>query len=105
MFRLTFHLWKVKVQIENEKLYKKEWYKKNSEKIKQRQAERYDPAVRREKYEQQKESQAKISKRILEEENASSDIDEEASGIFSQARNIFCSFYVYKIHETFSSEV
>ena len=37
-----------------EKSYKKEWYKKNSEKIKKRKAEAYDPSKREKQYQKLK---------------------------------------------------
>lgn len=49
-----------------EETYKKEWYQKNSEKIKKERKECYDPAKRKEIYEQKKLNKEKMIKKICE---------------------------------------
>ena len=49
-------------RINKEKLYKKKWYQKNSDKIKQK----YDPKQRKEKHEKATEWKAKMHKKIVE---------------------------------------
>ena len=46
--------------VDSKKHYKKEWYKKNAERIKKC----YDPAKRREKYQKEKEVKAKIKEKF-----------------------------------------
>ena len=61
---------------EDKKLYSSRWYKNNSEKVKKKQAESYDPDKRRAKYLKAKELDDKIEKRIAER-NDSDDLAED----------------------------
>ena len=49
-----------------EREYKKKWYKDNSERIKKKQADSYDPVERRKKYEVKKLNKAKLIKKVCE---------------------------------------
>lgn len=60
-----------------EREYKKKWYKDNSERIKKKQAESYDPVERRKKFEVKKLNKAKMIKKVCEIDSDNIADDEE----------------------------
>ena len=60
-----------------EREYKKKWYKDNSERIKKKQAESYDPVERRKKFEVKKLNKAKMIKKVYEMDSDETANDKE----------------------------